>query len=343
MTKVTKVALALLVIAAIVVIVWFIFRSNHTDKPTVTLYGNIDIRQVDLSFHDAEHIKAIYVQEGERVKQGQLLAEQDLERFQYAIDRAQASLEVQQQTLNRLLSGSRAEEIAKAKADVKGAQADVRFARKELERLQALSQKKLVSMEAVDHARTQRDSALAKLKALQELQSLAVIGPREEDILAAKAQLKADTAALNLANKVWRDGHLVAPHDGIIRNRILEPGDMANAQTPVLTLALIDPVWVRAYVSEIDLGKLRLGMSASIFNDSHPGKRYDGWVGYISPTAEFTPKAVETTELRTSLVYQVRVYACNPQNQLRLGMPVTVTIDLEQTEPDSPVGCASSK
>nr|WP_305910312.1 efflux RND transporter periplasmic adaptor subunit [Methylomarinum sp. Ch1-1]MDP4523002.1 efflux RND transporter periplasmic adaptor subunit [Methylomarinum sp. Ch1-1] len=131
---------------------------------------------------------------------------------------------------------------------------------------------------------------------------------------------------------MWQDAHLYAPDDGVIQNRMLEPGDMADAQTPVFTLALTDPVWARVYASETDLGKLRPGMVAEIRSDSFPDQAYQGWVGYISPTAEFTPKAVETVELRTSLVYQVRVYACNPKHQLRLGMPVTVSIKLIQPD-----------
>ena len=167
----------------------------------------------------------------------------------------------------------------------------------------------------------------------EEALALAVKGPRIEDIDEAKAMLKVDEAQLALAGEVLKDTELYAPSDGIIRNRILEPGDMATPQTPVFTLAKSNPVWVRTYAPETVLGKLTLGMSAEVSTDSHPGKNYRGWVGYISPTAEFTPKNVETPELRTRLVYQVRVYVCNPENELRLGMPGTVTIPLDQPKP----------
>ena len=145
--------------------------------------------------------------------------------------------------------------------------------------------------------------------------------------------LKVDEAQLALAAEVLKDTELHATADGIIRNRILEPGDMVTPQTPVLTLALTNPVWVRTYVPETVLGKLALGLSADVSTDSYPGKTYRGWVGYISPTAEFTPKNVETPELRTRLVYQVRVYVCNPDNELRLGMPATAAIPLDQPKP----------
>ena len=110
---------------------------------------------------------------------------------------------------------------------------------------------------------------------------------------------------------------------------------MASPQQPVYTLALTDPLWVRAYVPGPELGKLRPGMRAVVTTDSYPDARYRGWIGFISPTAEFTPKAVETTEVRTSLVYQVRVFVCNPQDQLRMGMPATITIPLDQPAGDA--------
>jgi HlyD family secretion protein len=129
------------------------------------------------------------------------------------------------------------------------------------------------------------------------------------------------------------DASLYAPNNGVIQDRILEPGDMASPQKSVFTLALTDPVWVRAYVSEPDLGKITLGMAAEVETDSYPGKRYQAWIGFISPTSESTPKSVEVRQLRTRLVYQVRVFVKNPQDELRLGMPVTVYVPLDQPRP----------
>ena len=135
---------------------------------------------------------------------------------------------------------------------------------------------------------------------------------------------------LAIARKQLADASLIAPAAGVIQDRILEPGDMASPQLSVYTLALTDPIWVRAYVQGSDMGKIHQGMGAEVSTDSYPGKRYRAWLGYISPSAEFTPKSVETTEVRSNLVYQVRVFVCNPQNELRLGMPATVTIPLDQ-------------
>lgn len=313
-------------------------RRNGNDPDVLLLHGNIDIRQVELSFRDPERIERVEVQEGERVERGQLLATQALERFQYAKDQASATLAVRQHQLDKLLHGSRPQEIRKAGNDVKAAEAAVVLAEKELARLKTLVARKLSSVESVDRAKAQYDSARESLHALQQQYALAEIGPRREDIRAAQAQVEADRAALQLAEKAWTDAHLYAPQTGVVQNRILEPGDMAGPQTPVLTLALPEPLWARTYLAETDLGKVRPGAPASVYSDSFPGKAYPGWVGYISPTAEFTPKSVETSELRTSLVYQIRVFVCDSQDQLRLGMPVSVTIDTRQ-QPSAQPGC----
>jgi HlyD family secretion protein len=160
---------------------------------------------------------------------------------------------------------------------------------------------------------------------------LTVIGPRKEDIAQNEAQLRANEAQLGLLRQQLVDAELIAPVDSVIRTRILEPGDMASPQRPVFTLAITDPKWVRAYVSEPDLGKVHSGMAATVRVDSFPNRRFDGWVGFVSPVAEFTPKTVQTEELRTSLVYEVRVFVKDPSDELRLGMPATVYLNLEQT------------
>jgi HlyD family secretion protein len=147
-----------------------------------------------------------------------------------------------------------------------------------------------------------------------------------EDIAGAQAQLSASRAQLQLLRHQISLGTLTAPADAVVRSRLLEPGDMASPQRPVFALALTRPKWVRVYVSETDLGRVRPGMAAQVATDSNPGQPIAGQVGYISSVAEFTPKNVETPELRTSLVYEVRVLVDDPQGTLRLGQPATVRL-----------------
>ncbi len=136
---------------------------------------------------------------------------------------------------------------------------------------------------------------------------------------------------------------LVSPTNGVVQNRILEPGEMASPQRAVLTIAITDPKWVRVYAAEPDLGKIRMGMKATVTTDSFPGKQYDGWVGFISPVASFTPKTVETTDLRTSLVYEVRIFVKDPADELRLGMPATVRIPLNGADSNNAGGSTASR
>jgi len=266
------------------------------------------------------------VREGEPVKKGQLLATLDTVRLAGNVDLQQAQLASQRQVVARLEAGSRPEEISKAQADVEAARIDAENAESNYQRMKQLAEQHFISTQQADDARAKSDAAQARNSALKETLKLVKMGPRKEDIAAAKAMLKADQAALDVARKALADASLYAPDSGIVQERILEPGDMASPQRPVYTLALTDPVWVRAYVQGPDLGKLKPGMNVEVSTDSFPGKKYRAWVGYISPSAEFTPKSVETTEVRSSLVYQVRVFVCNPQGELHQGMPATVTI-----------------
>ena len=331
--KVMRLMLVLLIAAIGAGGWWLASRQSEQDKNLIVLYGNVDIREADLAFNNSEHIDRLLVQEGDRVRKGQLLASLHRERMQAEVAAAEAQVAARKAAVARLETGSRPEEVRQAQANVAAARAKLVDAQITFERTQKVYKEQAASKQALDDAEAGLNTARADLKVVEEALALAVEGPRVEDIEEARAMLKADEAQLALALEVLKDTELYAPADGIIRNRILEPGDMASPQTPVFTLALNNPVWVRAYAPETALGKLAPGMAADVSTDSYPGKTYPGWIGFISPTAEFTPKNVETPELRTRLVYQVRIYVCNPQDELRLGMPATVSIPLDQPKP----------
>jgi len=330
------IVIALVLVAGAASGLYVYFKAEDDARDSLLLYGNVDMRQIQLAFHSTGRIQDIYVREGEAVKAGQPVAHVDPVRYESLVEEARARVETRKQVLARLQAGSRPEEIASARARVKATEAELLDADKNYKRMQALAETNTVSREKLDDARARFSTAQARHDEAQQALALALKGPRTEDIAAARSQLKADKAALALAEKELADTKLYAPSKGVIQERILEPGDMAFPSSPVLTLALDDPLWVRAYVSEPDLGRIRSGMLANIKTDSFPGKVYKGWIGFISPTAEFTPKQVETTELRSKLVYLVRVYVHNAEGELRLGMPATVIIPLNQ--PDAPAG-----
>jgi len=327
----------LLVAAALAGGGYYYQNSQQVPDDLLQLYGNVDIRQVQLAFQESGRLEKLYVQEGDRIKTGTLLAEIDEVRYQANLEKARAELAAEQQMLDRLVAGSRPQEIAKARADVRAMEARVTDTEVTLKRLKRLVRERATSQQQVDDAAAAYKAALEGLEAVRQALNLVQIGPRKEDIAAARAKVQAVAAAVTHAEKEAADTRLYAPADAVIRDRIMEPGDMAFPTTPVLTLALTNPLWVRTYVPEPDLGKIIPGMKADILTDSYPGKTYTGWIGYISPTAEFTPKTVETPALRTRLVYQVRVFVCNPEDELRLGMPATARIDLRQSKPTGTV------
>lgn len=318
--------LAALVLAALVLSACSDDRRSGDRSAPLTLYGNVDIREVQLAFQDAGRIRALPVDEGARVAAGQVVAELDPTRYQLELQRLNGEVAAQTQVLARLRQGSRPQEVARARAAAASARASLADAATQLARKQQLRTVNRISVQEVDTARTRVETLQANLKAAEEEVSLVVEGPRQEDIAAAEASLAALAAARDLAAQRLEDTRLLAPAAGVIRTRILEPGAMAAPGAPVFTLALTDPLWVRAYISEPDLGLVHEGMRAEVRTDTLPDKTYQGWVGFISSTAEFTPKTVETTELRTKLVYRARIFVCDPQEELRLGMPVTVTL-----------------
>jgi HlyD family secretion protein len=305
---------------------WWSSRRAH-DSDEVVLYGNVDLRQADVPFNASERVVEVLVQEGDHVKRGQLLARLDPTRMEPQVAKAEAEVAGEQQVVNRLHAGSRPEEVAQARANVQSAQADSANARRQYDRLVELANNsagRAVSRQDLDSARAAFDVADAKLAVSRKALDLEVAGPRKEDIAQAEAQLKSDQAQLALLRRQLADMELHAPVDGVVRSRLVEPGEIASPQKAAFTLAITDPKWIRAYVAESDFGAVREGLKASVTTDAFPKEPFSGWIGFISPTAEFTPKTVQTEELRSSLVYEIRVFVKDPDDRLRLGMPATV-------------------
>ena len=305
-------------------VAWFFGRDAGPQE--LELYGNVDLRQVALAFDDSGRVASVSVQEGDVVKKGQVVATLDTSRLAPLVEQAQAQVAAQHAVVERLHHGSRPEEIAQARANLAAATADAVNARRQYERNKSLESRALASIQDVDAARAAMDVANANVEVARKTLDLAVAGPRTEDIAQAEAQLHADEASLALLNRRLADAQLTAPVDSVVLSRLMEPAEIASPQRPVISLAVTDPKWVRAYVAEPDLGRIRPGMKAQVEVDSFPGRRFDGWIGFISPIAEFTPRTIETQELRTSLVYEVRVFVNDPTGTLRLGMPATVKV-----------------
>lgn len=332
MDKKKKIIIGLIVvlIAGLGYFFYHLYQQNEAEKASkeLTLNGNVDVREVSLSFRQSDRIAQVLVDEGDKVKAGQVLAKLDNKELDIQIQEAQAKVAAQQSTVDKLHNGTRDEELHQAEQKVEAAKAESALKQSSYERIQALYDQDAVSAQERDNYRSAADAANAQTKEAEEALQQAISGPRSEDVAGGEASLQAAQAELDRLVYLRSQYDLVAPSDGVIRSRLKEAGDMASASTPIFKMSLLDKKWVRVYVKEADLGKIYEGMKANVIIDSYPDKPITGQIGYISSTAEFTPKAVQTNELRTSLVYEVRVYVDDADNLLRLGMPATVKIEL---------------
>jgi HlyD family secretion protein len=344
MPKIARFAIPLVGIIVVGAALWW-WLGRHQQPTELDLYGNVDLRQIELPFNGNERIAAVLVQEGDHVTQGQVLARLDTSRLAPQVAKAEADLDAQAQSVDRLHHGNRPEEIAQARANLDAAAADAGNARAQFARLRVLSDSssgRAVSRQDMDTAKAALDAADARLAVNGKALALELAGPRKEDVAQGEAQLRADLAQLALVQQQLKDADLLAPLNAVVRSRIVEPGEIASPQKSAFTLAITDPKWVRVYVAETDLGSVREGLNASVTVDAFRDRRFSGWVGFISPVAEFTPKSVETTELRSSLVYEVRVFVRDPGDELRLGMPATVHLPARQrADGGAPAGASA--
>ncbi len=266
------VVLILILIAAVFLIRFMVLNSKKSDK--ITLYGNVEIRQSDLAFRVSGRLIKLYAEEGDKVIEGQLLAEIDPDTYKTALKTARAH-------------------VREKRADKLQKEAVYKFNL-------PLCADNTVSKEECSNLKYEKDFAKGAYEA---------------------SVSEMETAIINLD-----DTKLYAPYNGIILSRIKETGSILSANDVVYSISMEEPVWIRAYIPEEDLGKIKLGQKALVYTDSRPKNPYSAHVGFVSPVAEFTPKTVETATLRTDLVYRLRIIVDNKDEYLRQGMPVTIRI-----------------
>ena len=304
---------------------WFAYQRTHNSQAgEPTLFGNVDIREVNLGFRVGGRVLEVLRDEGDAVKAGEVIARLDDEPYRREADEARGQVAALKAHLELLEAGNRPQEIAQAHALVRERDVTAANAERLYKREEDLLRSKAVSIQDRDDAEAAYREAEARLNSAREQSNLLEAGFRKEDIEQAKADLLRAEAALASAELRVQDTVLKSPSGGVVLTRAQEPGAILQAGTTILTVCLTRPVWVRAYISEPELGRIHPGMKVRVLSDSRPGQAYSGQVGYISPHAEFTPKNVETPELRTSLVYRLRVVVENPDEGLRQGMPVTI-------------------
>lgn len=311
------------------VAVWWL-KGPRDHREGLVLQGNVDVRQADFSFKVAGRIAQIEVQEGDRVRAGQVIAR--LERPDYEADLAAAAASRRQAEaeLAELVNGSRPQEIEQARAAVAEDEALLVNLRLTHHRQQDLLRTGDAARAAFDQAEANLRQGEARLANARASLALAVEGARRERIDAARAQLDQASAQQLLAERHLGDTSLTVPEEGVVLSRVREPGTVVNVGDVICSVVLIRPVWIRVYVGEPDLERVHPGKAVDVVTDG--GRHYAGKIGYVSPLAEFTPKTVQTPEQRAELVYRLRVVVETPDDALRQGMPVSVRL----AGPDAP-------
>ncbi|MEO6092502.1 MAG: secretion protein HlyD [Novosphingobium sp.] len=291
----------------------------------LTLYGNVDVRQVELAFRVPGRIATMPVEEGAHVKAGTRLAALDIRPLGDKLAAASAQVDLATAELDRRRTGNRPQDIAQAGAALTQQQANLTKARADYERRKQLVATGAISRALFDQTVASLRVAEAQANAATQALSLQRAGSRREDVAASAAQLASARAQRAGAATDIADATLTAPADGTILTRAREPGAIVQPGETVFTLTIDRPLRVRAYVAEPDLGRISPGMKVSVTADGSD-KAYHGTIGYISPTAEFTPKTVETESQRSDLVYRLRIIVSDPDDGLRQGQPVTVAV-----------------
>ena len=382
------------VILAAGLILYYQYWQNQAHQGArILVSGNIEATTVDVSFKIPGKIEKLLVEEGDPIKEGQLIAvlenkdllaqkakgEASLEAAQsrlpalqkniefqekasnQEISQAEAALQAAESRFQQLLSGSRPQEIQAAKAEVDQTLADIEKRKADMERAQKLHQNQFISAQEWDAARTAYEMSLANHRKAKEYYALAVEGPRKEEIDTARAQLNQAQASLRLAKtrKIQVDvlrrelqtakaqvkeaasaleviqtqieySKLYAPVSGVVLVKNTEIGEYLVPGGAVVTVGDLDRPWMKAFITETDLGRVKLGQKVSVTTDSFPGKIYEGMITFISSEAEFTPKNVQTTKERVKLVYRIKASLPNPKHELKPGMPADAQIQINE-------------
>jgi len=299
----------------------------------LVLSGNLELVDARLSFKYPGRVAERLVDEGQRVKAGQTVARLDDSEQIQEVALRRAELGAAQALLAELEAGSRPQEIAAAEAVLRSAQAERERAELDFIRQEELLRRNAIPAREFESARAQLRVAEARVAEARERSRLIQAGPRPETILQARARTEQAAASLALAQTRLDQARLVSTVDGVVLSHHAEAGEFVAAGTPVVTVADTVHMWVRAYLNETDLGRLRLGQRVTVRTDAAANRTHEGTVAFISPEAEFTPKSVQTTKERVRLVYRVKVDVLNRSGELKTGMPADVLVPAA----DSPV------
>ncbi len=322
--------IAILVLAAIAVAGYYLYQRYAEQQAIadhrIRVSGNIEAHESLLSFKVQGRIVELAVEEGQWVEAGQVIARLDDSDFRQQVQLEQATLRVREASLQLALAGPRRQEVEAARQLVRDAEADLELRRLDFQRAQRLFSRDVISEQDRDRAKAALERAEAAVARAREQLDALQEGTRQEEIRIARTQVQQSLEALELVRIKLGYTVLRAPLAGVVLVRQAELGEVVSAGTPVVTLADLENVWLRAYISETDLGRIRWGQTVEVTTDTYPGKIYRGRISFIASQAEFTPKSVQTQRERVTLVYRIKIDVPNPNHELKPGMPADAVI-----------------
>jgi len=327
-----KVLLFSVICLALITVVILIVRRNPNGANELKVSGNIEVTSVDLSFKVPGRLSERLVDEGEMVKPGQLVARLEVDELREERSARAAEQQATQAALADLEAGSRREEIAQAAAMLARSKAESERFAKDNVRMEALFRREVIPQKDLDASRSARDASAAAVREAEEHLKLLRIGPRPDAVRQARERVKAAGATLALAETRLGQGVLTSPLNGLVLSKHAEPGEILAVGAPVVTVGKLDEVWLRAYIPENELGRVKVGQLARVTTDTWPGRAFEGRISFISSEAEFTPKNVQTEKERVKLVYRIKITLANPKFELKPGMPADAVLLIGNTK-----------
>ncbi len=309
---------------------WYYGAQSPGDSPQLRLSGNIEVTEIRTGFRIPGQVAQRAVSEGEPVRKGDLIARLDTTELQHEVDLGMAELAAARAELAEKEAGYRSEEIGQVRAALKRAEAQLEEAQADYDRQMTLYRDHVISKRELEQFEAAYEIAGAQVNEARERFNMYSRGFRQEQIDLVRARKERAEEALEKARTRLAFATLTSSIDGFVLSDNIEPGEYVAAGTAVVTLGDLSHPWLRAYIDETDLGRIRLGQKARVKTDTFPEKEYAGRISFISSEAEFTPKHVQTDKQRTKLVYRVKIDVENPDLELKPGMPADAVIELRE-------------
>lgn len=321
-----KIIIGFAIIAAAALAVIAVNNRKKPEPESLKVSGAIEVTSVVLSFKVGGRLAERLVDEGQTVTAGQVVGRLEDAELKEEHQSRSAEERASKAALADLEAGSRREEITQAEASVARMKADAERLARDAARSEELYRREVIPLKDLESARAARDASAAALRESEQRLKLLRIGPRPDAVRQARARAESASAVKALAGTRLSQSILVSPLSGLVLSKHVEPGEMLPAGAPVLTVAKMDQAWLRGYIPESELGRIKLGQTARIKMDSWPGRSFEGRVSFIASEAEFTPKNVQTEKERVKLVYRIKITLPNPQGELKPGMPADAVI-----------------